>query len=26
VLVALTTAPARAQSPPVPVAGSSLRC
>lgn len=26
VLVALTTAPARAQSPPAPVAGSSLRC
>jgi hypothetical protein len=26
VLVALTTAPARAQSPPVPVAGSPLRC
>jgi hypothetical protein len=26
VLVALTTVPARAQSPPVPVAGSSLRC
>lgn len=25
-LVALTTAPARAQSPPVPVTGSSLRC
>ena len=25
-LVATTTAPARAQSPPVPVAGSSLRC
>lgn len=26
VVVALTSAPARAQSPPVPVAGSSLRC
>jgi hypothetical protein len=26
VLVALTSAPARAQSPPVPVVGSSLRC
>ena len=26
VLVALTAAPARAQSPPVPVTGSSLRC
>lgn len=25
-LVAVTSAPARAQSPPVPVAGSSLRC
>ena len=25
-LVALTTSPARAQSPPVPVTGSSLRC
>jgi hypothetical protein len=25
-LVALTSAPARAQSPPVPVAGSALRC
>ena len=25
-LVALTTAPARAQSPPVPVTGSSLGC